>query len=147
MSDPVTAGTPGQAAQVAYDKAHGVEHPRSAWKYYSESEREAWEIAVRAGHEVIAVQQPQPAPELAADNSINSPGPRSEGLSAPELYAALGDWPAILADVTQQRDDLRELLAEIIGSFRTPYAAIGQLEIRVPKSRVAKWHKRAGLPS
>ena len=30
---------------------------------------------------------PQPAPELAADNSINSPGPRSEGVLAPELAA------------------------------------------------------------
>jgi hypothetical protein len=32
---------------------------------------------------------------------------------APELADALGDWPAILADVAQQRDDLRELLDEV----------------------------------
>lgn len=32
---------------------------------------------------------------------------------APDPAAALGDWPAILADVTQQRDDLRELLDQV----------------------------------
>ena len=69
---------------------------------------------------------------------------RPETLAALEAgtKAAIGDYAKILADVTGQGDDLRELVAEILSHFGPSgsghTARVGQVQI-------AKWSKRAGL--
>lgn len=75
---------------------------------------------------------PQPAPELAADNSINSPGPRSEGVPAPELAAAMAE-----------PRELRKIISELLGMFR---AVSGGWGARTSSSRLRKIAGRAGVP-
>jgi hypothetical protein len=153
----VSAPTPGQAAYEAFRSAVPdwvCNVPAGPWDELSPAVQAgfdaiaaqepqpapgaALDVAVEAlrvialGVELNAIGKGHPIdPSVTADKALVAIRDLRAAEPVPAQAEALGDWPAILADVTQQRDDLRERAEAAEAAKRQAKGELAALENRL----------------